>query len=328
MEKLVSAIIINFNGEKDLKELIQSIKNQTYKKIEIIVWDNQSTDNSISLLKKMKVNYFIANKNYGYSEGTNKAIEKAKGEYILILNNDVVLEKNCIEELLKKISKKIVVSFPREFSFTIKKEIKEKDVFTSISYLGYGIQKKKPNKINFIPGVVFLIKKKIIDEMKYCFDKNFFMFYEDTDLSLRINAKGHEIGFAEKAIIWHKPRTIPGKKKVSNKAKKMLFFQTRNSIYCFYKLFNLIDFIKFVPLLIIKDLIILSKYNFHITAIIKIIKGWFFAIITLHKIKKETLLLNEKKRLIDSLEFYPKNISKDNIVIKYSEKYFKKIIKN
>ena len=110
MEKiLVSIIVPIYNTEKYLKRCIDSIVNQTYKNIEIILVDDESTDNSCivcdeyaSLDNRIKV---IRKKNGGVASARNKGLDSSKGEYICFVDSDDWIEKNMIEIMLKEIVK-------------------------------------------------------------------------------------------------------------------------------------------------------------------------------------------------------------------------------
>ena len=110
MEKiLVSIIVPIYNTEKYLKRCIDSIVNQTYKNIEIILVDDESTDNSCrvcdeyaSLDNRIKV---IHKKNGGVASARNKGLDISKGEYICFVDSDDWIEKNMIEIMLKEIVK-------------------------------------------------------------------------------------------------------------------------------------------------------------------------------------------------------------------------------
>ena len=99
---LVSIIVLNYNAGQLLYNCIESIQKLDYPKIETIVVDNISTDNSQNICKeKFPFVKLIQNeKNFGYCEGNNIGIRSAKGEYVLILNPDTIVESNLISELL------------------------------------------------------------------------------------------------------------------------------------------------------------------------------------------------------------------------------------
>ena len=103
--KLVSIIIPIYNGHKHLLELIQSLKNQTYNKIEVIIVDNNSTDDSVKLLKSLNekiipLNIFLNKKNEGYCGGCNEGIKHASGEYLLFLSQDRIMNNDWIENAI------------------------------------------------------------------------------------------------------------------------------------------------------------------------------------------------------------------------------------
>ena len=106
---LVSVIIPVYNGQKHLEELIQSLKNQTYNKIEVIIVDNNSTDDSVKLLKSLNnkiisLNIFLNKKNEGYCGGCNEVIKHAKGEYLLFLSQDRIMNNDWIELTVAKMN--------------------------------------------------------------------------------------------------------------------------------------------------------------------------------------------------------------------------------
>ena len=99
-QKLVSIILNCYNGEKYLKDSLLSIKNQTYKKWELIFWDNRSSDNSKKILKSLKmknVRYFLSKKHTSLYKARNLALKKAKGEFIGFIDADDMWQKNKIK---------------------------------------------------------------------------------------------------------------------------------------------------------------------------------------------------------------------------------------
>lgn len=100
---LVSVIVPSFNSEKFIDDCLRSVKNQTYKNIELIVVDNYSTDNTRKIAKKYTSKVYLkgpergAQMNYGFN--------RAKGEYIYRIDSDFVLEKEVIEQCVEKCEK-------------------------------------------------------------------------------------------------------------------------------------------------------------------------------------------------------------------------------
>lgn len=101
-----SLIVLNYNGEKVIKDTLNSLLTQSYpkNKYEIIVVDNNSQDNSREILTKYSQDYknikaFFLENNLGFSKGNNFGIKKSKGEYVALINNDCILEKDWLKEV-------------------------------------------------------------------------------------------------------------------------------------------------------------------------------------------------------------------------------------
>lgn len=108
----VSIVIVNYNGEKYLAHLFDSLKKIEHKSFtfEVIIVDNNSSDNSISLInqqlksKIQNLKVLVSKKNLGFGGGNNLGISKSEGKYIVLLNNDTVVDKYWLYELHKMIS--------------------------------------------------------------------------------------------------------------------------------------------------------------------------------------------------------------------------------
>ncbi|WP_122894023.1 glycosyltransferase family 2 protein [Arcobacter peruensis] len=99
---LVSIAMATYNGEKYLKKQLDSILNQSYKNIEIIICDDLSTDNTVKIIKEyMKKNSFIKltinNKNLGYAKNFEQAISHCNGEFIALCDQDDIWNLNKID---------------------------------------------------------------------------------------------------------------------------------------------------------------------------------------------------------------------------------------
>lgn len=107
MDKLVSIIIPVYNVEEYIEECLNSVVNQTYKKLQIIVIDDGSTDNSGDVCKKFEALdsrlEIIYQENMGVSAARNKGLSFAKGEFITFIDSDDYVEDDYIETLLKEV---------------------------------------------------------------------------------------------------------------------------------------------------------------------------------------------------------------------------------
>ncbi len=114
MNKLISIAMTTYNGEKFLKEQLNSIINQTYKNLEIIICDDCSTDNTINIINEYKekderIQLYVNEKNLGFSKNFEKAISLCKGEYIALADQDDIWKLNKIELMVTNIEKATLI---------------------------------------------------------------------------------------------------------------------------------------------------------------------------------------------------------------------------
>lgn len=108
--QLVSVIVPLYNAEKYIEETMESILNQTYKNIEIVIVDDGSKDQSSSIVKNLKKKYpeqikYILQENQGVSVARNTGIENASGEYISFLDSDDLWHPTKIEKQITSMQK-------------------------------------------------------------------------------------------------------------------------------------------------------------------------------------------------------------------------------
>ena len=106
---LVSIIAVNHNGEKDIYVFLESLMEQSYRNFELIIVDNDSTDQSISIAKNFKLKFkrmriLKLNQNFGFALGNNKGLEESRGELICTVNIDTRLDENWLKTLVEDIS--------------------------------------------------------------------------------------------------------------------------------------------------------------------------------------------------------------------------------
>ena len=103
---MLSIIIPNYNGKKYLKQCLDSIYHTDGLIFEVIIIDNASEDDDFKWLDQYDSLYFKQlDRNYGFSRAVNEGIKLAQGEYVLLLNNDTVIEEGFLQELVKTIEK-------------------------------------------------------------------------------------------------------------------------------------------------------------------------------------------------------------------------------
>ena len=230
----VSIVIVNYNGKDLLKTAIDSINKQTKENYEIILVDNNSTDDSIDFIRKNYKNVrIVQNKeNEGYV-GINSAIKHCKGKYIFFANNDLSLDRNCIKKLkdiLEK-DKSIGIASPKVVNY-LDKNLKSCGTWVSRCFYN-GHFKCSKDFMKEIPyNGVALIRREIVDKFGYLFDKDYFIYAEDLDLGLRVRLLGYKVVHVPEAVIHHMHSITL----LRSKKYKLTYLIERNLLSTFIKL--------------------------------------------------------------------------------------------
>jgi GT2 family glycosyltransferase len=215
----VIVIVLSWNGKHNTIECINSLTRLNYSNYEIIVVDNASMDGSQKLLKKTYPGItLIENKqNLGFGEGLNVGIRLGflrHPDYFLCLNNDVVVDKNILIELVKvgDLSRKIGGLCPLEFDYNNPNRIVCAGGiirFVKGKLYGFGEFDKGQFKLatttGLLSGPAMMLNAHALSNLGL-FDKSYFYGPEDQDMALRLIRNGYIIAFVPFAKLWHKRR--------------------------------------------------------------------------------------------------------------------------
>ncbi|NLW32992.1 MAG: glycosyltransferase family 2 protein [Fibrobacter sp.] len=241
---LVSVIILNWNGKNHIVECLSSVTASTYSNLEIIVVDNNSTDNSLDLIQGFKNISLIRNPhNIGFCAGNNKGFAYAKGKYIVTLNNDTAVNPHWLEkpvELLERDNSIGIISC-RQMDYFNHNKINGlfhyADKHLSFSSFGFGelIQDKhlKSGLVIGANGASSIFRKTLINSIGG-FDERFFAYHEDCDISMRAFLSGWKCLYVPEAVIFHKEGSS-----LKKKNKIFRYYLERNRIWFLYKYFPL-----------------------------------------------------------------------------------------
>lgn len=211
---LVSVIVLNYNGKDVLEECIKSILNSNYPRVEVIVIDNGSADESYMIAKKYEpqVKLIKSPHNLGYSAGNNLGIRVAKGKYVFLVNNDAIIHPDCIYELVKTAS-----SDPQIGILGCKVYYKNTRIIqhaggkldlSTISLPHIGVfeedhgQYDEVSDVNYVSGVAMMVKREVIDKIGLL-DEHYFAYWEDVDYCFRARRAGFRIVYVPSAIVEH-----------------------------------------------------------------------------------------------------------------------------
>jgi cellulose synthase/poly-beta-1,6-N-acetylglucosamine synthase-like glycosyltransferase len=204
---MISVIVPAFNSEKTIKKTIEAILSQkTKEKIELIIVDDASQDNTVNEIKKFseKINLIQLKENSGPAKARNTGAKKAKGEIIIFTDSDCIPEKNWLKEMVKPFKDKEVIGVQGAYK-TKQKNLIAKFVQLEIEER-YNLMKKEMQKkgsIDFIGSYAAAYKRKIFLEFNG-FNESFpIASGEDPELSYRMEKKKLKLVFNEKAIVYH-----------------------------------------------------------------------------------------------------------------------------
>lgn len=232
-----SIIVLNFNGRMFLGDCFNSLANISYPKnrYEVIMVDNGSNDDSVKFVKSRYpwVKILRLDKNYGFSEGNNKGLGKAKGTYIVFLNNDTKVEECWLSGLVK------VANKDGRIGICGSKVIDQKLGVVGEGYLNAlgGLEIRGRHEIDkecfWVSGASMLVKREVLDKLGCCFDSDYFAYFEDVDLCWRARLFGYKVYYAPGSKVLHKGGGASSKK---YKGKNVLkFYHYRNKIWTFKK---------------------------------------------------------------------------------------------
>ena len=195
----ISIIIVEpYYPDKKFIRCMKSYTNQTYGNYEIILihWGKKKPNEIPKILKKNnidieKIKFHNYNFNPGYAKGNNLGVNKAKYEFILISNPDIIAHPGFLKKMIKSFfylrtyneTDKLILS-PRICNYDRKIEYSRRKInFLGFSNIDFS-KTKKIRRTMIISGCVFLIKRKYYEKLKG-FDEKYFMYHEDIDFSIR-----------------------------------------------------------------------------------------------------------------------------------------------
>lgn len=244
----VFVIVLNYRGKEETKECILSLLDSSYKNFEIILVDNHSIDDSVSYLKKTFPDIFFieTEKNLGYAGGNNVGIQHAlnKGaEAILIVNNDTVLDKDCLQNFVKESAlhpnsvlggSVYYYDFPTEMQHFGGIWDFRKGKFINLPNADF--DRKKARNLDFVTGCALFVPRKIFETVGL-FEESFFLYYEEIDWCFRARKHGFFCTFVPTPIIFHKES-----KSFATPKPPQFYFQWRNRIYFVQRNFSKLYF--------------------------------------------------------------------------------------
>ncbi len=266
---MISIIILNYNGRKYLEDCLKSVLAQSLVDFEIVLVDNGSMDGSIEYVKNnfndSRLKIISSEKNLGFAGGNNYGLKFASGEYIVLLNNDTVADKDWLVNLHKVISGEESIGVVQSLVYTEGVPERYYRRNGTLNLLGHNIMevfeigKDGVGEIFQANGCSLIIKRSLIDYFGGLFPDEYFAYAEDSYLSFKVRFAGFRAMHTSNSIVRHAGGATTREYRSSFRT----YLQERNRILNFLIFFSKGFRLKYYPLLIcnLKIKILMSLFT-------------------------------------------------------------------
>lgn len=296
--KLISIIILNWNGKRWLKKCMDSLESQSFKNFEIILVDNNSTDNSVGFIKKNYplVNLIQSKRNLGFAGGNNLGIKTARGEYILLLNNDTWVETNFLKNILtfyKRNKYDVISPIAMDYDSNFKKKY-----FSKIDPFGHSVFKYEEFGKNFyLTGVCLFFPKKLYLETGG-FDDDFFMYCEDVDWFWRLNLLGKKFSYCPNIFLHHFQAGSTSQKRIKY---KVFLWRNQNTLLMLLKNYAWYNLLWVLPFYFLQNIIEIFFFLLILKPKISLsyLAGWWFNLLNLRRTISKRRRVQKMRKISD-----------------------------
>lgn len=266
----ITIVVVNYNGRKDLEGCLTSVEEAISPDDEVIVIDNASSDGSADFMRQKfpRVKLVEMDRNHGHSHACNVGLEKASGDYVLIMDYDTVVGEEWLSPLVQSMSSDpdagICVS---RAIFYPEKEVIHSDggwahyAGNMILKNGYSPLKGAPDhceEVGAAGSTSMLVDRKKALEIGG-FDEDYFIYLNDFEFSLRMRLAGYRCLSVPKSIIYHKGGNPAVSYRGSGEYPPLrAYYIFRNRWFTILKLYSVRTFVLCLPALLIYELSIIG----------------------------------------------------------------------
>ncbi len=322
--KKVAIVILNWNGAKLFDTFLPSvINNSIIPDVEIIVADNGSTDESINHLKSNfpTIKIMILEKNYGFAEGYNKALQQIGAEYFVLLNSDVEVSPGWLEAPLKIMEEQKTVAAVQPKILSYKKPHQFEYAGAAggfIDKFGYPFcrgrilnrmeadlgQFNKSTPIFWASGACMFVKAEAFRKAGG-FDGDFWAHMEEIDLCWRLKNKGYKIMYEPGSVVFHL-----GGGTLSYDNPQKVYLNFRNNLLMLYKNLDKYHFHRILLARLVLDGVAAIKFlgGFHLHNFWAVLKAHLYFYRHLGILAQKRKKLKSKNKIKNHPEIYPKSI--------------------
>ena len=217
----VAIVILNWNGQKYLEQFLPSVLSDTYSNMEVIVADNDSTDDSVNFLKNEypQVRIIQLDQNYGFAKGYNEALKQVESDYYILLNSDVEVTKGWIDPIINLMEKDSTIGACQPKILTYGK----RDIFEYagacggwMDFLGYPFargrvfdicekdfhQYDEEVPVFWASGAAMFVRSRLFHELGGL-DNYFFAHQEEIDFCWRLQLAGYKVYVCPSSLVYH-----------------------------------------------------------------------------------------------------------------------------
>ena len=209
----VSVVILNYNGRQFIKGCIESVLNDEYQPKEILLADNASSDNSLATAYDYqdRITVIKNKKNYGFPKGCNEGIALARGEVIVLLNIDTIVQPGWLTELVQPLRNDSTVGITgSKLLFFDGKTIQfaggEFEPNGLTHHRGYGEpdqgQFGEPKDVTYITGASMALRTSLLEKLNGL-DEGFPLYFEDLDVCMRAFKLGFRSRYVPTSVVYH-----------------------------------------------------------------------------------------------------------------------------
>lgn len=215
----VTAVVPNWNRRDLLERLLPRLAAQTCPPLQILVVDNGSDDDSVSVAQQFGADVVQMGSNTGFSRAVNRGIRESSGEWIAIVNNDVDLDAGWLEQLMKAANQPGIWFATGKIYRAGSSEVID-GAFDAIARSGCawrcgqgrrdGPPWSEETRIHFAPFTAAVFRRELFDNIGGL-DESFESYLEDVDFGLRCALAGYEGRYVPSAVAWHRGSATLGK---------------------------------------------------------------------------------------------------------------------
>lgn len=262
--KKLAIAVISYNSSKKLEDCFNSLRSQNYpwELIDLILVDNNSTDDSVKLAEESfaSVRIIKNSDNKGFAGANNQAYELAKSlrvDYLVLLNDDTVVDANWLDHLIDTAEQDDKIGAVQSKLMLWPEKNLINSLGNAFTFLGFGYcnhyrepdrLETEPFEVPYASGAAVALKMSALEKVGL-FGDDFFMYHEDADLGWRLRLAGYRIMLEPKSVVYHKYNF--------GKASYKYLYMERNRLLVFFKNYKLLTLLLLSPAFLFMELGIL-----------------------------------------------------------------------